>query len=131
MQDGIVANPSQGARARELGLVRNIAVDLVLTLITCGLFNLWVQHKQMLALNLMLNEERYNFWMWLLLSIVTLGLYHIYHEFRKSEDLARIFRQPPTQDGILTVVLVVFVLGWVADAIQQSKINTYFGSNQL
>jgi len=111
--------------------VRSIVLDLLLTLITFGLFNLWVQYKQMLAVNAMLGENRYSFLMWLLLTIVTVGLYHIYHEYRMSADIARKLGLNPGQDGLISVLLTALGLWVVADAIQQSQINRYFGSERL
>ena len=51
--------------------VRSIALDSILTVITLGLFNLWVQARQMAAVNDMVAEERYTFWLWLVLSLIT------------------------------------------------------------
>jgi len=101
-----------------------------LTIVTCGLFNLWVQHRQMVALNAMLNQEKYAFLPWALLALVTCGIYHIYHEYRKSEDLSRILGRADN-DGLIAIVLTIFGLGWINDAIQQSRINEYHGSTAL
>lgn len=111
--------------------VRSIVKDLVLTLITFGLYNLWVQKKQIEALNAMVGEERYHFWMWLLLTLVTCGLYHIYHEYRISTDIARKLEQNPGQDGLIAVILSAMGLWIVVDAIQQSQINRYYGANHV
>lgn len=111
--------------------VRNIALDLILTLITCGLFNFYVQYKQCLAVNDMLKEEKYVFIHWLLFCLVTCGLYHIYHEYRKSSDIARVLNKQPDSAGLIAVVLTFFGLGIICDAIQQSEINTFYGNTQL
>jgi len=111
--------------------VRNIAVDIVLTILTLYVFNIWVQYKQILAANAMLGQEKYSFWKWALLSLVTCGIYHIYHEFRKSEDLARVTGRATSNDGLISLILTIVGLGFVNDAIQQSRINEYFGSNAL
>lgn len=110
--------------------IRNIAIDILLTLLTCGLFNLVVQYKQIRAVNYMVREERYSFGMWLLLTLVTCGLYHIYHEYRKSSDIAAVTGRPETE-AVVNLILTIFGLSVVADAIQQSQINGYFGSTQL
>lgn len=117
--------------------VRNIAVDVILTVITCGLFNLFVQYKQMEAVNDMLKQNKYNFWLWLLLTIITCGLYHIYHEYRKSCDIARMLKKDEASAGLTAVILTL--VGWLSfgvaiiinDAIQQSEINSYYGNTQL
>lgn len=111
--------------------VRNIALDLVLTLITCGLFNFYVQYCQMEAVNVMLKENRYSYWRWLLLTLITCGLYHFYHEYRKSEDIANLVRRDTGTDGLVSLALCILGFFFVADAIQQAHINRYFGSNDL
>lgn len=111
--------------------VRNIALDLVLTLLLCGLFNLYVQYKQMQAVNYMLGEQKYNFLPWLLLTIVTCGLYHIYHEYRKSTDIAKSSNEPSSSEPVVSIVLTCVGLAFVADAVQQSSINAYFGNTEI
>lgn len=111
--------------------VRNIALDIVLTILTLGLFNLWVQHRQMVAVNHMLGTQKYSFWLWALLSLVTCGIYHIYHEYRKSDDLSRLLGRHGSNDGLVSLLLTIIGLGIVADAIQQSRINEFHGSTAL
>ena len=111
--------------------VRNIALDLVLTLITFGLFSLRVNYCQMRTLNHMLKEEKYSFLIWILLTMITFGLYHIYHEYRKSMDISKILNEPHSNEPILSVILTIFGFWIVADAIQQSRINQYFGNAGL
>src|SRR5687767_134718 len=111
--------------------IMNIVLSLVLTLVTCGLYNLYWQHRQMLAVNDLLGETKYQFWPWLLFTLVTLGLYHVYHEYRMSEDIARLTRPEQKHDGLIAILLTVFGLPFVADAIQQSYINAYFGDDRL
>ncbi|MDD9940535.1 MAG: DUF4234 domain-containing protein [Myxococcales bacterium] len=111
--------------------VRNIAVDIVLTVITCGLYNLYWQAKQMTALNEILNEDKYSFLTWCALTLITCGLYHIYHEYRVSSDLAEALGRDPGSDKVIAVVLSLFGLSIVVDAIQQSQINEHFGDSAL
>jgi len=111
--------------------IRSIPTDIILTLITCGLFNLVVQHKQMLAVNEMMGEDKYHFVPWLLLTIVTCGLYHIYHEYRMAEDIADCSDRAASSDSLIALVLSVVGLSIVVDAIQQSNINSYYGSDDL
>jgi len=71
--------------------VRGIAASLILTLVTCGLYNLYWQYRQMLATNEMLQTERYRFLPWLGFTLITCGIYHIYHEYRMSTDIAQVW----------------------------------------
>ena len=111
--------------------VRNIALDILLTILTLGLFNLWVQHRQMVAVNAMLGQQKYSFWLWALLSLITCGIYHIYHEYRKSDDLARLLGRQASNDGLVSLLLTIIGLGIISDAIQQSRINEFHGSTAL
>ena len=111
--------------------VRNIALDIILTLLTCGIWNLIVQAAQMRAINAIIGTQKYRFWSWFLLSLVTCGVYHIYHEYRKSEDLAQFRKGGSQHEPIATLLLTMFGMSIVADAIQQAEINRYFGSNAL
>ena len=61
--------------------VRGIAVSLILTLVTCGLYNFYWQYRQMLAANEMLQSDKYRFLPWLLFTLITCGIYHVYHEY--------------------------------------------------
>ncbi len=111
--------------------VRNIALDIILTLVTCGLFNLYVQQRQMRAVNAMLKEQKYSFLSWCLLTLITCGIYHIYHEYRMSSDIATVMSDVNPNDTILCLVISLVGLFLVTDAIQQTHINRYFGSTKL
>lgn len=111
--------------------IRNIALDLILTLITCYLYNVYVQYVQIKALNDMLGEKRYDFAQWALLSLVTCGLYHVYHEYRITTDLAKLNGEIGSNEALIAIVLSVFGLSLIVDAIQQSHINRFYGSSKL
>ena len=102
---------------------RSIALDLILTILLCGLWNLIVQHKQIETLNYLLKEERYSFWKVYLLSLLTCGIYFIFHEYKKAEEIATITGKDSDSDPLLAVVLSFFGLSIVFDAIAQSKLN--------
>jgi len=114
-------------------LVRNIAIDILLTLVTCGIYNIYIQYKQIQALNILLNQEKYQFVTWALLTLVTCGIYHLYHEYRMSDDLCRLIspQNPNASEPILCLVVSLLGAPIVADAIQQSRINQLFGNHKL
>lgn len=111
--------------------VRPIALSLILTLVTCGLYNFYWQYLQMLAANEMLGSEKYRFLPWLAFTLVTCGIYHIYHEYRMSVDIAQVLGRDTKNDALISVLLSVFGLSLVVDAIQQSQINAYYGDDAL
>jgi len=109
--------------------IRNIVVDILFTLITCGLYNMYIQYLQIQAINDMLQVERYNFLHWILFTFLTCGLYHIYHEYRKGQDIGNCTGSKDLH--VVSLVLTILGLGIVSDAIQQSEINRYYGSSEL
>ena len=111
--------------------MRGIAASLILTLVTCGIYNVYWQYRQMLATNDMLGSDKYRFLPWLAFTLISCGLYHIYHEYRMSVDIAEIAGRDPQNDGLIAVLLSVFGLSVVVDAIQQSRINGYYGDDSL
>jgi uncharacterized membrane protein YjgN (DUF898 family) len=106
--------------------VKNIVVDIILTIITFGLFNIWVQYRQMQSVNQMQNEREFSFLLWSILCLFTFGLYHIYHEYVMSETIAKALNRPPGTDGVLAIILTIIGLHWIEDAIEQSHINRFF-----
>jgi hypothetical protein len=112
--------------------VRSVAVDIILALVTCGLWNIWVQARQMRAVNFMINKEKYKFWIWAGLTLITCGLWHIYHEFRLSQDISLAMGKGPSDiSPVVHLLLSIFALSIIADALQQAEINSYFGSHEL
>ena len=111
--------------------VRNIALDLVLTLVTCGLFNFYVQYQQILAMNDILKKTKYDFFAWLFFCVITCGLYHIYHEYRISTDLATVLNKSEEKSAIISLLLTIFGFCFILDAIQQSEINRYYGNDAI
>ncbi|MBU6155283.1 MAG: DUF4234 domain-containing protein, partial [Bdellovibrionales bacterium] len=67
---------------------RNIALDLILTVFLCGLWNLAVQISHVNTLNYLLKTERYSFWKIYILSLLTCGIYFIYFEYKKAEEIS-------------------------------------------
>jgi Domain of unknown function (DUF4234) len=110
--------------------VRNIVLDIVLVLVTCHLWTLYVQHRQMVAVNAMLRENKYSWGLWFILSLITCGIYHIYHEYRKSSDIDRVLKVQ-SNEPVINILLTIFGLTVVADALQQAQINRFYGSHSL
>ncbi|MBT3980292.1 MAG: DUF4234 domain-containing protein [Bacteriovoracaceae bacterium] len=111
--------------------IRSVVKDIVITILTCGLFNIYIQYVQIGAVNDIINEEKYSFVHWFLFTIITCGLYHIYHEYRMTEDICRGLELKDSNEPLVNLMLSVFGLCIVADAIQQGLINKYYGSDEL
>jgi len=102
---------------------RNVALDLVLTLLLCGLWNMVVQSSHCKAMNYLLKQEKYSFWKMYIFTLLTCGIYFIYHEYRKASDLASLTHSDDSSDVVLAVLLSILGLNFIYDAIFQTKIN--------
>ena len=102
----------------------SIVADILLTIVTCGIYNLFVQNRQMKAVNTFLGENKYNFWFWLLITIITCGIYHIYHEYIITKDICKIANLH-SNETVVILLLSIFGLTIVADALQQNMLNEY------
>ena len=104
-------------------LARNIALDIVLTLLLCGLWNLVVQYEQIKTLNYLLKTEKYAYWKIYIYSLLTCGIYLIIFEYKKAEEITRLQNKTDNTDSLLAVLLAVVGLHWIYDALAQSKLN--------
>ena len=108
----------------------SIAVDVLLTLVTCGVYNLFWQARQFRALNAFLGSERFRFWSWLFLSLLTCGLYHVYIEYVIGQAITQVQRSLGKEVSanlpLICLLVSIFGLTLVADAIQQHEINAFF-----
>ena len=105
----------------------SVAVGIILSLVTCGLYNIYWNRREFEAMNELLGREEYRFWYWLGLTIITCGIFHIYYEYKMGGDLLKILRakghDPNPNLPILGLVLSCLGLTIVADAVYQHEIN--------
>jgi hypothetical protein len=105
----------------------DIVAGIIFSVITCGLYNIYWNYRQMKAMNVLLGREEFNFAKWAILTLVTCGIYHIYYEYRMGAELQAWL----TQNGlpvnphlaITGLILSIFGLTVVADAIYQNELN--------
>lgn len=104
-----------------------IPLGIIFSLVTCGLYNVYWNYKEMGALNELLGRKEYDFTHWLLLSLVTCGLYHVYYEYKMGQDLAERLKAfgHDANPNLAYVGLALSLCGlWVVtDAIYQHEIN--------
>ena len=114
--------------------VVSIGVGIILTIITCGLYGLFWQYKQMQVLNAWLGRKEYDFWIWLILSIVTCGLFALYYEYTMAKGINEVQENNGLRvnnDLALLCVFLAFVgVGVASLAIQQGEINRFYGENR-
>jgi len=129
-QEKIGHNNPQEAVFRKENFSSNIALDVILTIITCSIYWFFWQARQIRALNYMLKEQRFNFVLWFFVSILTCFLFNIYYEYIMAKAIVEIQKRegmPPSNDlPVISLILSLFGLHVVTDAIQQYEINKYF-----
>ncbi|HEY3275436.1 MAG TPA: DUF4234 domain-containing protein [Syntrophorhabdaceae bacterium] len=111
--------------------VSSILLDIILWIITCGIYGLFWTARQMKAVNYLLGREKFSFLKWLLFCLITCGIYHIFYEYSMAQSLVevqgRLGRPVASSLPVISVILSVIGLYIVADAIQQDEINRLFG----
>jgi len=108
----------------------NIPLYLVLTILTCGIFNLYWNYRQMEACNALLNRREFSFWIWLLLTILTCGIYHIFYQYKMGAAIVELqhimnrdlFDKLP----LISVFVTILGLSVVVDCIHQHEINKIY-----
>lgn len=65
----------------------NLLLDFILVIISFGIWNIWMQYRQIQDINTLEKSNEYSFLSWLILSIITFGLYHVYHEYKLTRSL--------------------------------------------
>ena len=110
--------------------VIDIVQGIIFSIITCGIYSLYWQYRQMETLNAWQEEEDYSFFTYLALSIITCGIYAIYMEYKMSQTINRIqhtYELPVKTDlSTICVLLSVFVTPIASLAIQQAEINQWY-----
>ncbi len=84
--------------------------------------------RAVLRPNQNLHKISYTTGKWLLLSIITFGIYHIYHEYVTSNQILEIqknyeLKQGPDTFPILCLLLCWFGMFLVTDIVHQEEIN--------
>ena len=102
----------------------SIFLDLFLSIITLGLFNFWIQIRQIVDTNEVMGRDQFSIFKVIVFSILTLGLYFAYHEFKMTRELHKI------RDGVenptiefISMVLAFLGFWFIVDSYQQSLLN--------
>lgn len=105
----------------------NIAKDVILSLLTCGLWDIFWQYKQMQTVNILLDEDEFSFAKWFVFTLLTCGLYHFYHEYLMGRAIVKIqhrYGLPPSESlPAVSIILALISLGIITDALQQKELN--------
>lgn len=98
---------------------RNIALYIILTLVTCGIYSLFwnVNLNNDFAEH---NGKEKNGWMIILLSIITCGIYYFVWIYRMGEEIEKAGGK---NEGIVYLLLSLFGFGIIAMALIQHQEN--------
>jgi hypothetical protein len=111
---------------------RDIVMSIIFTVITCGIYGLYWQFKQMEIINAWLQREEYSFWTWFFLSIITCGIYAVYIEYKLAVSINTIQEQNGLTVNsnlpLICILVSVCGLGIVSNAIQQSEMNDWYAN---
>ena len=106
---------------------RNIAVCIILSLVTCGIYGIYWFICLTDEANNASNSTGTSGGMAFLLSLVTCGIYTFYWMFKQGEkiDSAKSARgiESSGNSGIIYLVLTLFGLGIVSYALMQNDLN--------
>ncbi len=105
---------------------RNIALCIILTIVTCGIYGLyWLYQINTAACQVNPNEWSTDGIIVILLSIVTCGIYAIYWNYKMGKAFSVL---PGSSDNsMLYLILSIFGLSIVSFCIIQSDINRAVG----
>ena len=116
------------------GGVRSIVLGIIFSLLTCGIYSLYWQYKQMATLNGWLGRTDYRFGLWLLFCILTCGIFALYYEFKMAVGINEIQANNGLHVSdylaIVCVLLAFFGIGIASLAIQQWEINKFYNARE-
>lgn len=118
-----------GAPVRRSDHYASIPLYLLLTIVTFFLFNLYWNWRQMRSCNALLDRQEFSWGVWLILSILTCGIYHLFYQYKMGAAINEIQRDcdMAVTDGlpVLSVIAAILGVGIVADCIHQYELNKF------
>ena len=102
---------------------RNIAVAIILSLVTCGIYSIYWFVVLTNETNQLAEPDGTSGGMAFLLTLVTCGIYGWYWAFKLGEKVDKIKGNTNGSTNILFIILQIFGLGIVNYAIAQDAIN--------
>jgi len=127
METGYRPEPIDGGPARGRSYAASVALYLLLSLVTLGIFNLYWNWRQMQACNGLLERREFSWLLWVVLSVLTLGIYHLYYQYKMGSAINEIqhrFRLPVTEGlPVLSLVATLVSFGIIADCVHQLELN--------
>lgn len=108
---------------------RNVALAIILTIVTCGLYGIYWEVCLVDDLNKVCRDEDAKSGVLVfLLGLITCNIYWLYWLFKAGEKIDNAKAEkglPPSNRGLVYLLLSFFGLGIVAFAILQSDVNGF------
>lgn len=107
---------------------RNIATAIILSLFTCGIYNIYWFITLTDEINSLSDEKDTSGGVAFLLSLITCGIYGIYWSYKMGQKLYVAGRQNDKaigDNGVLYLVLTLFGFGIIAECLMQNDLNKF------
>ena len=105
---------------------KNLIIDILLTLLTGGLWNLWVQYRQMKNVNTILKRDSFSPFWTLVFSLLTFGIYFFYHEYKLTDEIYTLTYGVRNKDlAMLCGIGSALGMWFIVDCFQQHMLNSY------
>lgn len=107
---------------------RNIALCIVLSLITCGIYGIYWAVCIVNDVNTVTMRDGQSGGIVVLLGIITFGIYFVYWFYKAGEAMDNLRSQQGKDTGnlgLLYLILTIVGFGIVAYALLQSELNKY------
>lgn len=105
----------------------DVAAGIIFSVVTCGIYNIYWNYRQIEAMNALLGRREFDFLKWALLTILSCGLYHFYFEYRMGAELQAWLEQNDRKVNpnlaVIGLILSLFALWVLADAVYQHELN--------
>ena len=116
-------NPNPNPNAPQ---VRSIAIYLILTIVTCGIFGIYWLYTLNEDIGKLTGHQKVSGGLLILLSIVTCGIYELYWLYTQGQDIDEIKTKlgvNSSNTGILYLVLGLLTGGIIPYCLMQNEIN--------
>jgi len=104
-----------------MGTNRNIALCIVFTIITCGIYGIYWMVKLNAEVCALANQMRTNGAVLILLDLVTCGIYGIYWNYKMGENVNRI--TGGDNNHVVYLLLSILELSIVSLCLMQNEVN--------
>lgn len=112
---------------------KSVIKDIILTILTFGIWNIYVQIRQIHETNQLIGKDKIpHFIVVFLLSILTLGIYFAYHEYCLTKELHKLNYGKRFELVEYVMAFSTFFGFWFfVDSYQQTLINKYIDDKNI